>query len=130
MLSTGMDIQLEIIPQYVSMIREENSIDEKVKLLEDLNRLLPEGTRLSIPSLITNDYVSKAVNIVEEAWLQGRWRHEEFVYLIGGTEASDFNDRLVGYTDFVILYCCLVLVYDIRVVIIPKFSTTLKNCLT
>lgn len=71
MLSTGMDIQLEIIPQYVSMIREENSIDEKVKLLEDLNRLLPEGTRLSIPSLITNDYVSKAVSTVEEAWLQG-----------------------------------------------------------
>lgn len=67
-----MDIRLEIIPQYVSKIREEKSIDEKGKLLEDLNRLLPEGSRLSIPSLITNDYVSKAVNTVEEEWLQGR----------------------------------------------------------
>ena len=68
------NMELEIIFQYISMIREGNSIDEKVKLLEELNRLLPDGSRLSIPSLITNDYVSKAVNTVEESWLQSRWR--------------------------------------------------------
>jgi hypothetical protein len=65
-----MQMQLESIPRYVSMIREETNIDEQVRLLEELNTLLPEERRLLVPSLITNDYVSRAVDIIEEIWLE------------------------------------------------------------
>ena len=58
------------IPRYVSMIRNETNIDVQVELLEELNVLLPEENRLSVPSLITNDYIWRAVNIIEEKWLE------------------------------------------------------------
>jgi hypothetical protein len=61
---------LENIPRYVTKIREENNIDEQVRLLEELNILLPKERRLSLPSLFTKDYVSKAVNTIEEIWLE------------------------------------------------------------
>lgn len=61
---------LEIIPRYVTKIREENDIDEQVRLLEELNILLPKERRLSLPSLFTKDYVSIAVNTIEEIWLE------------------------------------------------------------
>lgn len=62
--------QLDTIPRYVSMIRNETNIDVQVELLEELNVLLPEECRLSMPSLITDDYVWRAVNIIEEKWLK------------------------------------------------------------
>jgi len=52
------------------MIRDETNVDEQYKLLEELNAVLPEERRLSLPSLITNDYVSRAVDIIEEIWLE------------------------------------------------------------
>ena len=69
-LATTMIAQLDTIPRYVSMIRNETNIDVQVELLEELNVLLPEESRLSLPSLITNDYVWRAVNIIEEKWLK------------------------------------------------------------
>jgi hypothetical protein len=65
-----MKAQLDTIPRYVSMIRNETNIDMQVQLLEELNLLLPEECRLTMPSLITNDYVWRAVNIIEEKWLE------------------------------------------------------------
>ena len=61
--------QQEPIPTFISMIRESNNIDEQVVLLEELNNLLPNEKRLALPSLFTRDYVSKAVNTIEESWL-------------------------------------------------------------
>jgi hypothetical protein len=61
--------QQEPIPTYIAVIRESNNIDEQVALLQELNRLLPKEKRLSLPSLFTKDYVSKAVNTIEEIWL-------------------------------------------------------------
>ena len=69
-LATTMKAQLDTIPRYVSMIRNEANIDVQVKLLEELNALLPEERRLSLPSLITDDYIWRAVNIIEEKWLE------------------------------------------------------------
>ena len=59
-----------MIPVYISMIRESNDIDQQVRLLEELNTLLPTEQRLLLPSLFTNDYVSRAVNLIEEIWFK------------------------------------------------------------
>jgi hypothetical protein len=60
----------ELIPSYISMIRDSNDIDEQVRLLEELNARLPEEKRLLFPSLFTKHYVSKAVNTIEELWFE------------------------------------------------------------
>ena len=65
-----MKTQLDTIPTYDSMIRDETDIDVQIKLLEELNALLPEERRLVLPSLLTNDYVWKAVDLIEEIWLE------------------------------------------------------------
>lgn len=61
---------VEAIPRYINMIREANDIDDQVSLLEELNVLLPEKSRLPLPSLFTKDYISKAVNTIEDIWLE------------------------------------------------------------
>jgi hypothetical protein len=48
------------------MIREEQDLDERIRLLEELNTSLPAEKRMALPSLITRDYVSRAVDIIEE----------------------------------------------------------------
>ena len=58
------------IPGYISMIRESNDIDEQVRLLDELNALLPQEKRLLLPSLFTRHYISRAVNTIEEIWLE------------------------------------------------------------
>ena len=61
--------QQEPIPTYIAVIRDSNNIDNQVALLQELNNLLPKEKRLSLPSMFTKDYVSKAVNTIEEFWL-------------------------------------------------------------
>ena len=61
---------IEMIPVYISQIRESDDVDEQLRLLEELNALLPLEKRLQLPSLITRDYISKAVNTVEEIWMK------------------------------------------------------------
>ena len=60
----------QTVPDYISMIRDSNDIDEQVRLLDQLNALLPQEKRLLFPSLFTRHYVSKAVNAIEELWLE------------------------------------------------------------
>ena len=69
-----MEAELDPISSYIRMIRDETNIDTQVKLLRMLNALLPKEKQLLLPSLFTNDYVSKAVNIIEEIWFE---RQEE-----------------------------------------------------
>jgi hypothetical protein len=59
------------------MIRDETKIDTQVKLLRALNALLPKEKQLLLPSLITNYYVSKAVNIIEEIMLFERQQERQ-----------------------------------------------------
>jgi len=48
------------------MIREEQDLDQRIRLLEELNTSLSAEKRIVLPSLITRDYVSRAVDIIEE----------------------------------------------------------------
>lgn len=46
---------------------EAQNIDEQIEYLYEINRMLPDPERLIIPSLISNDYISKVLDIIEEA---------------------------------------------------------------
>jgi hypothetical protein len=50
----------------ITAIREEHNTDRRIKMLETLNDSLPSHLRLHLPSLITNAYIRKAVDIIEE----------------------------------------------------------------
>jgi hypothetical protein len=49
---------------------EEKDVDRQIELLQQINRALPESIRIKLPSLITNDYIDKALNVIEENLLQ------------------------------------------------------------
>jgi hypothetical protein len=44
----------------------EENIDKQIKMLNVLNLTLPTSRQLKIPSLITNDYIHKALSDIEE----------------------------------------------------------------
>jgi hypothetical protein len=50
----------------VSAIREERDTDKRLMMLQKLNDSLPEEVKLQMPSLITNAYVRKALDMIEE----------------------------------------------------------------
>ena len=45
---------------------DEPDIDKKVKILYKINSLLPVSSRISIPSLITDDYVNTALYRIDK----------------------------------------------------------------
>jgi hypothetical protein len=54
----------------VSLIQEcrnEHDVDRQIQILENINIKLPKSRHLKLPSIITNDYVHKALDIVEES---------------------------------------------------------------
>ncbi|HXG07683.1 MAG TPA: hypothetical protein VNI77_10210 [Nitrososphaera sp.] len=50
----------------ISRIREEQDTQKRLEMLLELNDSLPEIHRLQIPSLITNAYVRRALDLIEE----------------------------------------------------------------
>jgi hypothetical protein len=56
----------EVILKRVSSIRNEPNTEKRLMMLQHLNSSLPEGVRLEMPSLITNAYVRKALDMIEE----------------------------------------------------------------
>jgi DUF1009 family protein len=50
----------------ISAIRAERNTEKRLKMLLQLNSPLPQDLRLEIPSLITNAYVRKALDMLEE----------------------------------------------------------------
>ena len=48
-------------------------VDKQFALLQKINSLLPKTNRLSIPSLITDDYIRTALDIIDE-YLLGKKR--------------------------------------------------------
>jgi hypothetical protein len=64
-LKTNNELLLAISAQ-ISAIRAERDIDERIKMLHRLNNLLPADRRLEFPSLITNAYIRKALDIILE----------------------------------------------------------------
>ena len=54
----------------ISSIRAEKNVEERMRKLELLNRSLPDELRLEMPKFITNAYVRKALDIIEERMIQ------------------------------------------------------------
>lgn len=50
----------------VEMCRYENDLDTQVSILRDINNRLPKKMRIAIPSLVTDDYVLRSLDIIEE----------------------------------------------------------------
>jgi len=50
----------------VRQCKQTNEIDEKIAILLKINANLPKYMQLKIPSLITRDYVKRAIAIIEE----------------------------------------------------------------
>ena len=46
--------------------RESENTEERIELLQSINRLLPIGYEIEIPSFITNDYIDVVLNSLEE----------------------------------------------------------------
>jgi hypothetical protein len=55
-----------IITKLVDDCYDEPDIDKKVRILYKINSLLPISCRISIPSLITDDYVNTALYRIEK----------------------------------------------------------------
>lgn len=51
---------------HISKIREEREPQKRLEMLLELNDSLPEIYRLQMPSLITNAYVRRALDLIEE----------------------------------------------------------------
>jgi len=56
----------KVILNRISAIREEPDINERIKMLQRLNNLLPLNKRIEMPSLITNAYIRRALDIIHE----------------------------------------------------------------
>ena len=52
--------------ELIDKCRYETSIDVQINILYQLNESLPEHLRIKIPSLLTNDYIGKAVDIIQD----------------------------------------------------------------
>jgi len=50
----------------ISAIRSEPDTETRLRMLQKLNDSLPEDMKLEMPSLITNAYVRKALDMIEE----------------------------------------------------------------
>ena len=55
----------EVLAQ-ISTIRGEWNLEKRLGMLLDLNGSLPIGMKLDMPSLITNAYVRRALDIIED----------------------------------------------------------------
>ena len=58
--------EYQILLNHVSKIREERDTQKRMEMLLKLNDSLPESLRLDVPSLITNAYVRRALDLIEE----------------------------------------------------------------
>jgi hypothetical protein len=58
-----------IIRQITSLIakcRYQSDVDKQIRILNAINSALPKSLQLQMPSLLTNDYVSRALDIIED----------------------------------------------------------------
>ncbi len=50
----------------ITTCRYQNDVDKQIQILHAINSALPMSLRLQMPSLLTNDYVSRALDIIED----------------------------------------------------------------
>jgi hypothetical protein len=54
------------ITSLIASCRYQNDVDKQIHILHAINSALPKPLRLQMPSLLTNDYVSRALDIIED----------------------------------------------------------------
>ena len=66
MKNQTMTIKKKSLGRLIVRCRYERNVDDQISLLNKINENLPKGKRLRIPCLITDDYVSRALDMIEE----------------------------------------------------------------
>jgi hypothetical protein len=54
------------INSLIARCRYQSDVDKQIRILHAINSELPKSLRLQMPSLLTNDYVSRALDIIED----------------------------------------------------------------
>jgi hypothetical protein len=54
------------ITSLIASCRYQSHVDERILTLHAINSTLPKSLQLQMPSLLTNDYVSRALGIIED----------------------------------------------------------------
>lgn len=54
------------ITSLIERCRYQSDVDKQIRILHTINSALPKSLRLQMPSLLTNDYVSRALDIIED----------------------------------------------------------------
>jgi hypothetical protein len=54
------------INSLIARCRYQSDVDKQIGILHAINSALPKSLRLQMPSLLTNDYVSRALDIIED----------------------------------------------------------------
>ena len=60
------------ITSLIARCRDQSDVDKQILILRAINSALPKSLQLKIPSLLTNDYVSRALDIIEDRILLHR----------------------------------------------------------
>jgi hypothetical protein len=55
-----------LLSSLIQQCRYEIDVDKQFELLQKINSLLPKTIRLRMPSLITDDYIRTALDIIDE----------------------------------------------------------------
>jgi hypothetical protein len=58
--------QISAVSSLVQKCRYESNLDTQVDILFQINKILPSVMKLKLPSFFTDDYVSRALDIIEE----------------------------------------------------------------
>ena len=56
----------QLLSTLIQQCRYEMDVDKQFALLQKINSLLPKTSRLSMPSLITDDYIRTALDKIDE----------------------------------------------------------------
>ena len=51
----------------VNICLETSDIDKRVEILQRINRLLPVECMIKLPAFVTNDYIDKTLDLLEES---------------------------------------------------------------
>ena len=54
------------ITSLIAKCRYQSDVDKQIQILHTINSALPKSLRLQMPSLLTNDYVGRALDIIED----------------------------------------------------------------
>jgi hypothetical protein len=55
----------DTITKLVEDCYAEENVDKKIRILNNINSIIPESCRINVPPLITNDFIDTAVHKIE-----------------------------------------------------------------